>query len=147
MNVLFAWTAVDAAEATPVESNGDRAVRVFARNSDGQRGLAGPPGGLARGTGYVSIGNQAAVVRSLNRYSDAMALTDVETYQRFPTALWTLPRCSRRGRGSRRAFSGRLLIRYLPGDAGEGRVELIEAQPPDVPLAATAKPMKLLPTP
>ena len=89
-----------------------------------------------------TLGNQVAVVRALNRYSDTSAMTTVSVYQNYPQALSTLRLLLPPEAHTVQTHSGRLLIRYRnENGATDGRIELVEASPRGMPM--DARPVKL----
>jgi hypothetical protein len=77
-----------------------------------------------------TLNEQIDLAKSLNRYSDREAWTNVSTYRDHEVinALWTLRLLYPRLADEQTRESGRLLIRYKRDDAGAetGRIELVE---------------------
>jgi len=93
--------------------------------------------GWPRGSMSPTLGNQVAVARALNRYSDTSAMTNVTVYESYSHALSTLRFLLPPVPGTIPTHSGRLLIRYRTEEGStDGRIELVEAGPAEVPLEA-----------
>jgi hypothetical protein len=100
------------------------------------------------GSMVPKLKDQVAVVRELNRYSDASALNDVALYQHYPKALYALRLLLPPPPDQPRRYSGRLVIRYRkdPGDPADrgpqggrgGTIEVVEVMSDvDVPPGAS----------
>ena len=103
--------------------------------------------GWERGYQSPTLANQVEVARALNRYYDRTVLTDVITYQKHPNGIRALRLVYPPEPTHPRTHSGRLVIRYRPGQRPNGsEIELVEL-PPDADPPPGLKPLDVTPMP